>query len=99
MMNWSRYGEDGIRIIFGDSIDPQVSESVRRAYLFLKSSRRPEIIDIIPSFKSCLIRSGVIPECIPMEPAPLLTAFYLRNLGIPFLPSYKNSSGKFIALR
>ncbi len=58
-MDYSRYGEDGIRIIFGDSIDPQVSEAVRRAYLFLKSSRLPEIIDIIPSFKSCLIHFDV----------------------------------------
>jgi inhibitor of KinA len=54
-MNYSRYGEDGIRIIFGESIEAEVNESIRRYYLFLKSSNLPEIIDIIPSFRSCLI--------------------------------------------
>jgi KipI family sensor histidine kinase inhibitor len=58
-MHYSRYGEDGIRIGFGDSIDPQVSESVRRTTLFLKASQLPEIIDVVPSFKSCLIHFDV----------------------------------------
>jgi len=54
-MNYSRYGEDGIRIIFGESIEAKASDSIRRFTLFLKSSNLPEIIDIIPSFRSCLI--------------------------------------------
>jgi len=54
-MNYSRYGEDGIRIIFEESIEAKVNDSIRRYYLFLKSSNLPEIIDIIPSFRSCLI--------------------------------------------
>jgi len=54
-MNYSRYGEDGIRIIFGESIEAKVSESIRRYYFFLKASNLPGIIDIIPSFRSCLI--------------------------------------------
>lgn len=55
-MNLSRYGEDGIRVLFGDVIDPNVHEKVRRFYYFLKFLQRSDIIDIIPSFRSCLIR-------------------------------------------
>ncbi|MGD0519599.1 MAG: carboxyltransferase domain-containing protein, partial [Thermoguttaceae bacterium] len=54
-MNYSRYGEDGIHILFGEEIKAEVSESIRRFTLFLKSVRLPEIIDFIPSFRSCLI--------------------------------------------
>lgn len=54
-MNLSRYGEDGMRILFGDAIDPEVHEKVRRFYYLVKSLQRPDIIDIIPSFRSCLI--------------------------------------------
>ena len=55
MMNLSRYGEDGIRLLFGDSINLEIHEQVRRVYFFLKSLDLKEIIDIIPSFRSCLI--------------------------------------------
>jgi inhibitor of KinA len=58
-MNYSRYGEDGIRIIFGESIEAKVNESIRRYYFFLKSSNLPEIINIIPSFRSCLIHFNI----------------------------------------
>jgi len=54
-MNISRYGEEGIRILFGDKIDLAIHEKVRRYYFFLKSLQLPEITDIIPSFRSCLI--------------------------------------------
>lgn len=54
-MKLSRYGEDGIRILFGDSVNLEIHEEVRRFYFFLKSLDLEEIIDIIPSFKSCLI--------------------------------------------
>ncbi len=54
-MNLSRYGEDGIRILFGDVIDLEVHEKVRRFYSLIKSLKRQDIIDIIPSFRSCLI--------------------------------------------
>jgi hypothetical protein len=47
MMNYSRYGEDGIHILFGEEIKAEVSESIRRFTLFLKSVCLPEIIDII----------------------------------------------------
>ncbi len=54
-MNISRYGEEGIRILFGEKIDLEIHEKVRRYYFFLKSHRLEEITDIIPSFRSCLI--------------------------------------------
>jgi inhibitor of KinA len=54
-MELSRYGEDGIRLLFGDSIDMETHEKVRRFYFYLKSLELKEIIDIIPSFRSCLI--------------------------------------------
>ncbi|NLW34180.1 5-oxoprolinase subunit PxpB [Syntrophorhabdus aromaticivorans] len=54
-MEFSRYGEDGVRIVFGNTIDREVSERIRKYYFFLKSLRLKEIIDIIPSFTSCLI--------------------------------------------
>jgi len=54
-MNISRYGEEGIRILFGEKIDLEIHERVRRYYFFLKSLQLREITDIIPSFSSCLI--------------------------------------------
>lgn len=55
-MKLSRYSEDGIRVQFGDSINLEIHNKVRRFYFFLKSLELKEIIDIIPSFTSCLIR-------------------------------------------
>jgi len=54
-MDISRYGEEGIRILFGEKIDFEIHERVRRYYFFLKSLQLEEITDIIPSFRSCLI--------------------------------------------
>jgi KipI family sensor histidine kinase inhibitor len=54
-MKLSHYGEDGIRILFGDVIDLDVHQRVRRFYYLIKSLQRPDIIDIMPSFRSCLI--------------------------------------------
>lgn len=54
-MRWTRYGEDGIRIVFGNAINADVHEKVRQYYFFLKSLHLQEIIDIIPSFVSCII--------------------------------------------
>ena len=54
-MNISRHGEEGIRILFGEKIDLEIHERVRRYYFFLKSLQLKEITDIIPSFRSCLI--------------------------------------------
>jgi inhibitor of KinA len=55
-MIYSRYGEDGIRILFGEyALDYEVNESVRRAYTLLKTTACPAIVDLIPSFRSCLI--------------------------------------------
>ncbi|OPY74221.1 MAG: Kinase A inhibitor [Syntrophorhabdus sp. PtaU1.Bin050] len=54
-MEFWRYGEDGVRIVFGNTIDLEVSELIRKYYFSLKSLGLKEIIDIIPSFTSCLI--------------------------------------------
>ncbi len=54
-MKWTRYGEDGIRIVFGNAINADVHEKVRQYYFFLKSLDLREIIDIIPSFTTCII--------------------------------------------
>ncbi|OPY80395.1 MAG: Kinase A inhibitor [Syntrophorhabdus sp. PtaU1.Bin153] len=55
-MEFSRYGEDGVRIVFGDTIDLEVNKLIRKYYFFLKALGLKEVIDIIPSFTSCLIR-------------------------------------------
>ena len=54
-MDFLRYGEDGIRIVFGEGVDPELHEKVRRYYYFLKYLRLENVFDIIPSFRSCLI--------------------------------------------
>lgn len=54
-MEYSRYGEDGVRVIFGNTIDLETNQAIRQLYLFLKSLQRKDIIDVIPSFRSCLI--------------------------------------------
>ncbi len=55
MINFLRYGEDGIRIIFGEVIDLETHKKVRKYYYFVKSLGLKEIIEVIPSFRSCLI--------------------------------------------
>ncbi|HOC45594.1 MAG: 5-oxoprolinase subunit PxpB [Syntrophorhabdaceae bacterium] len=50
-----RYGESGIRIVFGDIIDEITHEAVRRFFLHLTSLNIPGIVDIIPSFRTCLV--------------------------------------------
>jgi KipI family sensor histidine kinase inhibitor len=54
-MDYSRYGEDGVRVQFGNTIDLETNKAIRRFYLFLKSLQRKDVIDVIPSFRSCLI--------------------------------------------
>ena len=54
-MKISRYGEEAIRILFGNKIDLEIHDKVRRYYFFLKFLQLEEITDIIPSFRSCLI--------------------------------------------
>ncbi|HEY3277282.1 MAG TPA: 5-oxoprolinase subunit PxpB [Syntrophorhabdaceae bacterium] len=50
-----RCGEDGIRIILGEAVDPEVNLKVRQCDSFLRTLGLKEIVDVIPSFKSCLI--------------------------------------------
>ncbi|OPY82452.1 MAG: Kinase A inhibitor [Smithella sp. PtaU1.Bin162] len=54
-MTISRFGEDGIRVLFGNDIDLSVHEKVRNFYFYMKSLDLPEVIDYTPSFRSCLI--------------------------------------------
>lgn len=54
-VNVERFGERGIRVIFGAVIDDQTHEQVRRFFLYMRSLRLAGVIDIIPSFRSCLI--------------------------------------------
>jgi inhibitor of KinA len=55
MMKLSRYGEDGIRIVFGETIDSATHEEVRRYFFSLKSLAKEGIREIIPSFHTILI--------------------------------------------
>jgi len=50
-----RYAENSLRIVFGSQIDMEVHEKVRRAFFLLISLHRHDIIEIIPSFCSCLV--------------------------------------------
>jgi inhibitor of KinA len=54
-MVFSRYGEDAVRVVFGEHIDPEVHEKVRNYYYFIKSVGIEGVIDVIPSFTSCVI--------------------------------------------
>jgi inhibitor of KinA len=54
-MEISRYGESAIRILFGDSINVDINAQVRKFYFYIKTLAKKEIIEIIPSFCSCLI--------------------------------------------
>ncbi|HPK53523.1 MAG TPA: allophanate hydrolase subunit 1, partial [Smithellaceae bacterium] len=54
-MKVSRFGEDGIRVIFGEGIDLGIHERVRNFYFYIKALQLRAIIDLIPSFRSCLI--------------------------------------------
>jgi KipI family sensor histidine kinase inhibitor len=55
-MEFLRYGEDAVRIIFGDSIDAGIHEKVRGFFYYVNSLHQKGIIEIIPSFRSCLIQ-------------------------------------------
>ncbi len=54
-MEIERFGERGIRMIFGSSIDDVTHERVRRFFLYMSSLRQEGVIDIIPSFRSCMV--------------------------------------------
>lgn len=85
-MNLSRYGEDGIRILFGDIIDLDVHEKVRRFFYFIKSLQRPDIIDIIPSFRSCLIHFD-LRQTTYEQLSSLITEAQQQTLSIHALPA------------
>ncbi len=58
-MDLLRYGEEGVRLVFGRDIDASVHRKVRQWDRFLRSLDLPGLIDITPSFASCLIRFDV----------------------------------------
>jgi KipI family sensor histidine kinase inhibitor len=49
------YGENGLRLVFGKEISLEINERVRRAYLYLRSLSLRSVVDIIPSFTTCLV--------------------------------------------
>lgn len=54
-MNIEPYGENGIRIVFGYEISADVHAAVRTSYALLASASLEGIVEIVPSFASCLI--------------------------------------------
>ncbi len=58
-MEFFKYGEDGIRIVFGDTINHTTHTSLRRYSFFLKSLHIKGIRNIIPSFTTCLIHFDI----------------------------------------
>ena len=89
-MNISRYGEEGIRILFGEKIDLEIHERVRRYYFFLKSLQLKEITDIIPSFKSCLILFDRKKTSYEALTASLREKeFLIAHIGIPEPKTYE----------
>ena len=54
-MRIESYGENGIRLLFGDQIDIEIHREVRAYYSFLKSLDLDGVVEIIPSFVSCLV--------------------------------------------
>jgi inhibitor of KinA len=54
-MNAEPYGENGIRIIFGKEINADVHKEVRTSYELLRSVELEGVVEIVPSFVSCLV--------------------------------------------
>ncbi|MCX7635384.1 MAG: 5-oxoprolinase subunit PxpB [Syntrophales bacterium] len=54
-MRLTPFGEEGLRIVFGNTVSYEVHSSVRRCFLYLQSLHAPFIKEIIPSFCSCLV--------------------------------------------
>ncbi len=54
-MDVTRYGENGLRVVFGRRITTETSERIRRFCARLSSLRPRGLVDIIPSFTTCLL--------------------------------------------
>ena len=54
-MNAEPYGENGIRIIFGSEISADIHTEVRTSYELLKTVELEGVVEIIPSFATCLV--------------------------------------------
>ncbi len=49
------YGENGLRVTFAGPVSNETNDSVRSLYSYLKSLGLPGLIDVVPSFSSCLV--------------------------------------------
>jgi len=54
-MNIEPYGENGVRIIFGNEINADIHKEVRTSCAMLTSARLEGVVEIVPSFVSCLV--------------------------------------------
>ena len=54
-MNIEPYGENGVRIIFGNEINADIHKEVRTSCAMLTSARLEGVVEIVPSFASCLV--------------------------------------------
>ena len=54
-MEIERFGEHAVRVILGTSIDEATHDKVRRFFLYVRSLDIGGVVDVIPSFRSCLI--------------------------------------------
>ncbi len=54
-MEFLRYGENGIRVVFGKTIDPNINSKVINFYLLLRAKKPEGITNVIPSFNTCLL--------------------------------------------
>jgi KipI family sensor histidine kinase inhibitor len=86
-MDIERLGEQGIRVVFGQEMDEVTHELVRRFYLHTSSLRIPGVIEIIPSFRSCLIHFDR--ECVGFEDLADLLRGTEDDLGKMSLPDVR----------
>jgi inhibitor of KinA len=54
-MNIEPYGENGVRIIFGNEINADIHKEVRTSCSMLTSAKLEGVVEIVPSFVSCLL--------------------------------------------
>lgn len=58
-MEYLRYGESSVRVVFGNSIDPEINKKVIGFYRYVKSKNFDFITNLIPSFSTCLIEFDI----------------------------------------
>jgi inhibitor of KinA len=83
-MRLSRYGEEGFRVVFGNTIDNETFGEVRRFFHFVKALHVPGVIDVIPSFRSCLIQFDS--DRISFEALSRAITGQIPGTGLPDVP-------------